>query len=42
MLTVADIGGGGVKNGPKSADVLYGRSLRIEKSNILINFAKKK
>ena len=28
MLTVADMGGGGVKNGQKSADVLYGRSLR--------------
>ena len=27
MLTVADMGGGGVKNGQKSADVLYGRSL---------------
>ena len=27
MLTVADMGEGGVKNGPKSADVLYGRPL---------------
>ena len=27
MLTVADMGGGGVKNSQKSADVLYGRSL---------------
>ena len=26
MLTVADMGVGGVKNGQKSADVLYGRS----------------
>ena len=25
MLTVADMGEGGVKNGQKSADVLYGR-----------------
>ena len=29
MLTVADIGEGGVKNLPKSADVLYGWSLCI-------------
>ena len=28
MLTVADMGGGGVKNSQKSADVLYGRSLK--------------
>ena len=28
MLTVADMGEGGVKNHQKSADVLYGRSLR--------------
>ena len=27
MLTVADMGEGGVKNGQKSADVLYGRPL---------------
>ena len=27
MLTVADMGEGGVKNHQKSADVLYGRSL---------------
>ena len=26
MLTVADMGGGGVKNGQKSDGVLYGRS----------------
>ena len=31
MLTVADMGGGGVKNGQKSADVLYGRSLGVFK-----------
>ena len=32
MLTVADMGEGGVKNGQKSADVLYGRppSLRTD------------
>ena len=30
MLTVADMGEGGVKNHPKSADVLYGRSLSIK------------
>ena len=29
MLTVADMGEGGVKNGPKSADVLYGRPLAL-------------
>ena len=29
MLTVADMGGGGVKIGQKSADVLYGRPLRL-------------
>ena len=29
MLTDADMGGGGVKNGQKSADVLYGRSLGV-------------
>ena len=28
MLTVADMGEGGVKNGQKSADVLYGRPQR--------------
>ena len=28
MLTAADMGEGGVKNHQKSADVLYGRSLR--------------
>ena len=27
MLTVADMGEGGVKNGQKSADILYGRPL---------------
>ena len=27
LLTVADMGEGGVKNGQKSADVLYGRPL---------------
>ena len=31
MLTVADMGEGGVKNGQKSADVLYGRSQRAAK-----------
>ena len=30
MLTVADMGGGGVKNSQKSADVLYGRSLSLD------------
>ena len=29
MLTVADMGGGRVKNDQKSADVLYGRSQRL-------------
>ena len=29
MLTVADMGGGGVKNGQKSADVLYGQPLML-------------
>ena len=29
MLTVADMGEGGVKIGQKSADVLYGRPLNI-------------
>ena len=29
MLTVADMGEGGVKNLQKSADVLYGRSLNV-------------
>ena len=29
MLTVADMGEGGVKNGQKSADVLYGWPQRI-------------
>ena len=30
MLTVADMGEGGVKNGQKSADVLYGWPLRVK------------
>ena len=30
MLTVADMGKGGVKNGTKSADVLYGRPLSLQ------------
>ena len=35
MLTVADMGEGGVKNHQKSADILYGQSL------IYMYFAKK-
>ena len=30
MLTVADKGEGGVKNQGKSADVLYGQSLKLK------------
>ena len=33
MLTVADMGEGGVKNSPKSADVLYGRPLIARKED---------
>ena len=29
MLTVADMAEGGVKNGQKSADILYGRSQSV-------------
>ena len=32
MLTVADMGEGGVKNGQKTADVLYGRPHSMQKS----------
>ena len=43
MLTVADMGEGGVKNLQKSADVLYGRSLSILSKQITswIEFFKK-
>ena len=34
MLMVADAGEGGVKNHPKSADVVYGRSQIIEQAEL--------
>ena len=42
MLTVADMGEGGVKNGQKSADVLYGRPLKEVKYELKsLGFCKK-
>ena len=37
MLTVADMGEEGIKNGQKSADVLYGRPLSLE--NLKLDFS---
>ena len=36
MLTFADMGGGGVKNGQKTADVLYGQSLVIQNKEYML------
>ena len=39
-LTFDDMGGGGVKKGPKTPDVIYGQPLKYKKTTEYLNYMK--